>query len=116
MDAFGSYFNDLENYWKGSCQYNIDECKVFCEQIGETCVGIVFYPNGNESSCSLNLRNGVTEEDAKALVPNFCSSGGFNNFHYNSTGGGVDASDHVGTSICWAHRILNLGKIMYHNR
>ena len=67
----------------------------------ETCVGIVFYPNGNESSCSLNLRNGVTEEDAKALVPNFCSSGGFNNFHYNSTGGVVEASGHP-VHVCWA--------------
>ena len=109
MDAFGSYFNDLENYWKGSCQYNIDECKVFCEQMGETCVGIHFHPNKNESSCSLQLRNGITKEDAQALVPNFCYHFMFSNFLYNSTGGVVKASGHSGY-VCWAHRILDIGK------
>ena len=114
-DAFGSSFNDLENNWKGSCQYDIDECKEFCEQMGEACVGIVFYPNGNESSCSLNLRNGITQEDAKKLVPKFCSHVVFNNFSYGySSTGGVVKADGKSDYLCWAHRIL--GKIMYHDK
>merc|ERR1712136_126152 len=82
MDAFGSYFNDLETNWQGSGLYDLDECKEFCEKMGETCVGIVF-----RTACSLKVRNGITEEDAKALVPNFRSVSWQNNFHYSSTGG-----------------------------
>ena len=83
--------------------------------MGEACVGIVFYPNGNESSCSLNLRNGITQEDAKKLVPKFCSHVVFNNFSYGySSTGGVVKADGNSDYLCWAHRIL--GKIVYHDK
>jgi len=120
QDIAGSSFNYLKS-WKhcwGEEQvtdYDLDECKTFCEKMGRACVGIELTDkkqtednNGNNvEQCKLLVRHGVSEEEALSLVPNFCKYAHFNDFHRKPTIGGVVKSDgyeHEKFRIaCWGH-------------
>ena len=107
LDVTGSYFNGLvSNIYEEACQYDLHECKDFCQKMGKICVGIEFhYSDRNQDGCVLLVRNGVSEEDAQKLVPNFCSYPPDQEFYHRTIGGVVESTGKIRDDdiACWSH-------------
>ena len=114
MNAAGSLFSSLSSApLNESCNYELNECKQFCEEMGSACLGINYGRNAPKRYCVLQVRSGVTMEDAKASVPKFCSNPWHEEFKFNGSGLVVRSTNYYGWTCMAYQRFGTLYKFFW---